>query len=216
MESMIDYPDDRYIAAQPGLMLVVRDYCESEDQRKLLLEPLIAWLIPGSARRTAEHPRHNPFDEYYLDRPWPVTPSDYWTPGEYVHAIVYPDGRVYEPGHGWHNNLSDWERATWDREHGEHDEEEEESDQEWQRALKQLREEYKEILQVPQHRELFHPPDEQEMEHYRKRRDRMVEWLVKQQEATRIEQSILGLPRLEGMLALLVEMERALRQASFS
>jgi hypothetical protein len=103
---------DQYIAAQPGLTLL-----EWHSTAEISEEPIIAWMIPGDVKRRSAS------DTVHF-HPWPATLTGWHRPGEVLCAIKLPDGRVYEPGHHWHEDIQAWkvaERKRWDRQRAKHE-----------------------------------------------------------------------------------------------
>ena len=89
--------EDKYIPAQPGLRYVELDNATGKQR----LEPLVAWLVHGSDKEKE-------IDDGSQFGLWPVTPGGAQKPGMYIAAILFEDGRVYEPGHDWHVDLEAW------------------------------------------------------------------------------------------------------------
>jgi hypothetical protein len=88
---------DQYIPAQPGMTLAIL----FTGRQSVCLEPIIAWLIPGSQKRMEA-------SNAAASSLWPVTPSNQYLN---LHAIVFPDQRVFEPGGEWHTDATAWVEA---------------------------------------------------------------------------------------------------------
>jgi hypothetical protein len=119
--------EDKYIPAAPGLKLAVVGGEKTElnfASNTVRLVPIVAWMMLASDRleemRTSfrDHcDKGNPEASPYFDfmavlsnntTPWAVTVDGILMPGNATAAVVFPDGKVFEPGHQWHDSVEHW------------------------------------------------------------------------------------------------------------
>jgi hypothetical protein len=88
---------DRYLAAHPGLLWVSL----TNDTGQPYSEPIVAWMMPGTDRGEE-------IDDAAAFGLWPVTLSGPFKPGSQLGAVLFDNGKVYEPGHHWHDSITAW------------------------------------------------------------------------------------------------------------
>jgi hypothetical protein len=93
--------EDQFVPAEPGLKLAIWPgrralTCPGAlRNREAYLVPIVAWLMPGFEKYRRVKRK---FNCQATNSPWPVTASGLHTPGSEPAAIVFPDGRAFEPG----------------------------------------------------------------------------------------------------------------------
>jgi len=119
--------EDHYIPAQPGLKLAVVGGEKTElnfARNTVRLVPIVAWMMLGSDRLEdmrksfRDHcnkgtPEESPYFDFMAilsnhTTPWAVTVDGVLMPGNATAAVVFPDGKVFEPGHHWHDSVEHW------------------------------------------------------------------------------------------------------------